>query len=374
MKILIATGIFPPETGGPASYVPAIARECLSRGHSVRVITYGAGRGGPAYAFPVVRVPRLFLPFRYFLFFAACLRHGYRTDVIFAQDASSSGLPAALAAFFLRKRFVIKIVGDFSWEYARNTGLYGGSLDDFQLRRAYPLIPAALRRIQRSVCGRASVIIVPSAYLKGIVAGWGVDAGKISVIHNAVTVLMPREPVSRDPFLVFSAGRLVPWKGFDGLIRAFAEASAAFPEARLVIAGDGPCRAELEAEARRAGVSDRVAFLGDVPSAVMPALYARAGCFVLFSSYEGFSHVLLEAVAYGVPVIASDAGGNPELITEGVDGILIPSGDEIALTKAIFPFFAYRHKAFPPFVSANASGPAWNKLIQKTLFLLKGNS
>lgn len=374
MKILITTGIFPPDVGGPASYVPAIARECLLRRHSVRVVTYGSRDALSVYEFPVTRVRRAFLPLRYFLFLIACLRYGYGADVIFAQDATSSGFPATLAALLLRKRLVVKIVGDFSWEYARNAGLSGDTLDGFQVRTSYPFVPAALRRVQRFVCRRADAVIVPSEYLKGIVAGWGASARKINVIRNAVTVPLPAKLALREPLLVFSAGRLVPWKGFDGLIRAFAKACRAFPQARLVIAGDGPCEAELEAEARRTGITSRISFLGAVSPEAMRVLHARAGCFVLFSSYEGFSHVLLEAIACGTPVIASDAGGNPELITEGSRGMLVPSGDEDALAAALSSFFSAPSAVFP-----DAGRPArkpfpWNELADTTFRLLEKSS
>ena len=337
MKILIATGIFPPEIGGPATYVPFIAGELVRRGHAVRVVTYGSRSRGQL-AYPVTRIPRIFLPVRYALFCIACVRYGFAADCIFAQDAVSSGIPAGIAAFVLRKRLIIKIVGDFSWEYARNAGLVSDTIDDFERRISYPFLVRVIRFCQTMVCRYAAKVVVPSLYLRGIVAGWGIAMKKIVVVYNAVEIAHYPTLEGRQRYTIFSAGRLVPWKGFDGLIRAFAYTHRAFPSARLVIAGDGPCKDDLLAVARATGVADAVLFLGSIAPMEMAAWYCRAGCFALFSSYEGFSHVLLEALSYGLPVIASDAGGNAEIIRDGNNGVVVASGDERALAAALTAF------------------------------------
>lgn len=373
MRILIATGIFPPELGGPATYVPAFAAACVRRGHSVHVVTYGNPFLPASEPYPVSRVPRLFLPIRYFLFFASCLFRGFSADVFFAQDAFSSGLPASCAAYLLRKRLVVKIVGDFSWEYARNSGTTADTIDAFQGSVPISRIVRAIRFFQYVVCRQASSIIVPSAYLQGIVRGWGIDSRHIRVIHNAVpppSVLRAADP---DPFFIFSAGRLVSWKGFDGLIRAFAAIRPSFPRARLMIAGDGPCRATLESCAGASGVSDAVSFPGALSPAAITDAYRRAGCFALFSSYEGLPHVLLEALSYDIPVIASDVGGTGELIESGINGILVPSGDEGRLADALIAFFRDPRTAVPRPGFAHDTDFTWNALIERTIPILQGS-
>lgn len=374
MKILIATGIFPPEAGGPATYAAHFAEECILKGHDVCVIAYGDPSKRKGFRYPVISIPRLPLPFRYGLFFFACMYYGFSSDVIFAQDGFSSGIPASFASLFMRKWLVVKIVGDASWEYGKNTHRTEENIDAFQKRTSYPLLLRCIRLFQWFVCKISSDVIVPSSYLKGIVVGWGINKSKISVIYNAAPATPPFDGGNREHFLFFSAGRLVSWKHFDGLIRAFARIHAVFPRARLAIAGDGPCRAELEAEARHLGAMGYISFLGAVSSKEMPALYARASCFVLFSSYEGLSHVLLEALAYQTPVIASDAGGNAELITDGINGMLVPSGDEDALASTLAAFLSDPHSAIPrPGLTDNKSY-TWKALTEKTLLLLAGHS
>ena len=342
MKILVETGIFPPDIGGPATYVAQFAAECPRYGHTVAVVAYG--ESGNAYF-----VSRAWPPFfRHALFFIACIRAGYSADVIFAQGAVSAGVPAAFAALILRKILIVRVAGDFAWEYARNKGLFTGLISDFQKTDLLPYILRFARFVQRRVCMASAYVIVPSEYLKGIVCGWGIPMEKIAVIHNAVsTPLSLRAPHKKHPVCIFSAGRLVSWKGFSSLIRVFASLSRDFPHTILVIAGDGPCRDNFLAEARLQGVAGRVRFLGVISQKAMTEWYSKASCFVLFSDYEGLSHVLLEALSYKVPVIASDAGGNGELISPSINGMLVPCGDEHALEFALRAYLRNPQKEIP---------------------------
>lgn len=136
-----------------------------------------------------------------------------------------------------------------------------------------------------------------------------------------------------DPFVLGAAGRLVPVKGLDVLIEATAQLAAAFPRLRLEIAGSGPERSSLEAAVRDAGIEDRVAFLGWCDD-LTPVL-ARWDLFCLPSRAEGFGLAALEAMAEGVPVIASDVGGLAELIENERNGWLVPEGAAGALAATI---------------------------------------
>src|SRR5205823_8114129 len=124
---------------------------------------------------------------------------------------------------------------------------------------------------------------------------------------------------------------LVPWKSVDAVIRLLPE----LPKTRFVIAGDGYQRAQLEMLAQSAGVADRVLFLGDVPHASVPQYLAQADAFVLNSTYEGLPHVVLEAMAAQVPVIATNAGGTGEVVEHMVTGMLVRVGDSAGLKAAI---------------------------------------
>ncbi len=134
--------------------------------------------------------------------------------------------------------------------------------------------------------------------------------------------------------LVVGMGRLVPQKGFDILLKAFARARLASSGWQLVIAGEGPVRAELEALAATLGIAGATSFPGNVPDSA--SLLGRAGIFALTSRFEGFPNVLAEAMALGRPVVATDCLTGPrELTMEGVAGVLVPVDDVDALAGAL---------------------------------------
>jgi len=147
---------------------------------------------------------------------------------------------------------------------------------------------------------------------------------------------LPRT-VGGAPTVLF-VGRLVERKGVNYLIEAM---GLLRDTARLVIVGDGPERPKLEAAARRLGIADRIEFRGKVSSTELQAAYARAGAFVLPSVFdargdtEGLGVVALEAMNYGTPVVASRIGGIPDVVEDGVTGLLVPPGDAAALAAAL---------------------------------------
>ena len=144
--------------------------------------------------------------------------------------------------------------------------------------------------------------------------------------------------------VIIAVGRLSHIKGYPYLLKAFARVSAGFP-CRLVIAGDGKKRADLEALARKLGIENRVTFLGHQPN---PFKYlARADIFVLSSLSEGFALVIVEAMACGIPVISTRCPSGPEeIITDGVNGLLVPVADEAALAEAILRLLQDKNLAF----------------------------
>src|SRR5207253_5213547 len=155
------------------------------------------------------------------------------------------------------------------------------------------------------------------------------------------------EPAARPPEArdgtgpVLFVGRLVERKGVAHLIEAIARLGGGEAAPRLEIVGDGPERPGLEALARRLGVAQRVVFRGKIPPDELQATYARAAVCVLPSvldtrgDTEGLGVVLLEAMNHGTPVIASRVGGIPDIVEDGVSGLLVPPGDAVALAAAV---------------------------------------
>jgi glycosyltransferase involved in cell wall biosynthesis len=159
----------------------------------------------------------------------------------------------------------------------------------------------------------------------------GVPAARAVRIYNPVS--LPPEaatPTARSE-MVLGVGRLVPLKGFATLLEAFS--LCAKPSQRLVILGEGPERAGLLAQAAALGIADRLSLPGWV--ADPSPYYAQAGCFVCASRHESFGNVLVEALAHGVPVVATDCGGPREILQDGCFGALVPVGDAAAMAAAM---------------------------------------
>ncbi|MBN2084377.1 MAG: glycosyltransferase family 4 protein [Anaerolineales bacterium] len=321
LRIALPTGIFPPDIGGPASYVPRIAEALTARGHEVAVITLADDpAGGGAYSFPVRRIrrgmPRIPRMIRTISAIAASAREA---DLIFANGLF---IEAAIAAAFARRKLVMKIVGDWAWERARNRGEKIPSVEEFQSRRQSPR-SEAVKWLRARVTQRANAVITPSRYLMTVVAGWGIPARKIEVVYNALEAPPETEAARVPPFAgatLITVARLVPWKGIDTLV----EVTAKRDDWRLLVIGDGPERRNLESLAVRLGVPERVIFTGGVPRKQVFAFMKAADVFVLNSLYEGLPHIILEAFAAGVPVVAASAGGTNEVVEDGVNGLLVP--------------------------------------------------
>lgn len=348
MNIVMVTGIFPPDIGGPATYVPTMSSALVKRGHKITVVTLSdrLGHDDRSYTFLVHRIRRgLAKPLRFLFTVLRILREGRSAQVLYVNGLY---LEAVIANFILRKPMVQKIVGDWVWERASNKRWVVDSFQEFQKRR-YDLKVEFLKTLRSFCVRRADTVIVPSQFLARAVGHWGVPEKKIAVIYNAVEVGSPSpfkgegkdedlssfaglRPISLSTRIkVVTVGRLVPWKQIDRLIEALCDCD----EAGLVIVGDGPERSRLEALARQRQLADRVYFAGERSKQETAALMAACDLFVLNSSYEGFPHVVLEAMSAGLPVIATAVGGTPELVRQGENGLLIAPDANGTLTKTL---------------------------------------
>ncbi len=177
--------------------------------------------------------------------------------------------------------------------------------------------------------------------------GWGIPPAKITVIYNGIDPV-PFEAAARDrrPRLnpvVGTVARLAPQKGLTVFLRAASRLARTYPDLRFVIVGEGPQRLELETLTRRLDLQRRVSFLGFRED--LPGQLSAIDLFVQPSLTEGLSISLLEALAAKCPVVATSAGGIPEIIEDGVTGLLVPPGNDQALEDAISTLLAYPERA-----------------------------
>ena len=196
-------------------------------------------------------------------------------------------------------------------------------------------------RVQiRRAIARADALIAVSAALGERLVELGAPRGRVRVLRNGVDTALFR-PTARattraelglaGPVLL-SVGHLIARKGHDRVIAALALLDDAYT---LLIVGDGPERAALQALADRLHVAARVRLLGSRPHAALPALYSAADALVLASSREGWANVLLEAMACGTPVVASPIPGNPEVVRSAAGGRIAPANTPESLAATI---------------------------------------
>jgi glycosyltransferase involved in cell wall biosynthesis len=254
-----------------------------------------------------------------------------KADLIFAQDVASVGLPALIAAKLLGKPFFVRVPGDYAWEQSTQRFMVTDSIDEFQ-KKKYGRRIEFLRSIQKLVTKNADQVITPSNYFRALVTGWGVSQDKISTIYNGVNLEIEPELVTKPaPLTIVTAGRLVPWKGFYTLIEMMRE----LPSWHLVIIGEGPERAKLEALIKELHLESRIELVGNVSREEVFGWCRAADVFVLNTHFESFSYQIVEAMHAGVPVITTTVGSLPELLTDKREGLLVTPDDTSAIVAGV---------------------------------------
>lgn len=266
-----------------------------------------------------------------------------RPDIVHTHTAHGHGVAVAAARLFLGRCARPKLV------VARRV--------DFSIfRHGIPLL--GLNRLKYRAADR---IVAVSSAVREVLIGDGLDPATIAVVRDGVPLLAappsaaaiaaarralaPGAPENAP--LAVNIAHLAPHKGQRFLIEAVPALRAARPDVRVAIVGGGgaPLRGELEALARALGVADAVAFAGFRSPEEIPAIAAAADVVVHPSVEEGLGSSLLEAMAAGAPVVATRAGGIPEIVRDGETGVLVPPRDPAALAAAILALLADRPRA-----------------------------
>jgi glycosyltransferase involved in cell wall biosynthesis len=337
VKVIVVSGIWPPDVGGPASHAPEVAEYLRGRGHEVEVVTTAARPPAPQ-PYPVHWASRRLPVGARHLRTATLIRKAAgRADVVYSTGmVGRSGLGAALG----RTPLVLKLTSDPVYERSLRYRLADEGLDEFQRRRGLRI--AVLRRARDFALAHAAHVVCPSASLRDLALGWGLPPDRVTLLPNPVEApeLPDRDELRRrhgleGPTLAF-AGRLSPQKALDVALEAVSRSDGV----SLVLAGDGPDREQLERRARELALDGRARFLGPTPRESVFELLRAADAAVLSSSWENFPHMVVEALAVGTPVLATATGGVSEIVRDGENGLLVPAGDAEALAGAIRRFFA----------------------------------
>ncbi len=267
------------------------------------------------------------------------LKHRGSYDLIHAF----SGLPGSITAFFSGRPYLVSFRG----------------ADEPGYEPRHEPLWKSIKPIINSVYRRASFCDANSLYLKNLVLK-SFSELKISVITNGAdkNKFFPAEKQVKEP-IILCTSRLAPRKGIEYLIMAL----ALVPKAKLLLAGGGRLEGKMKRLVKKLRLARRVKFLGPVLHDRLPVIYRRAKLFVLPSLSESQSNSLLEALASGLPVIATRVGGNSEIVDEH-NGILVPPADSHVLAEAIKQSL---HQRWPKIKSARNF--SWKETAEKYLHL-----
>jgi glycosyltransferase involved in cell wall biosynthesis len=327
MRIAMLSGSRYPPADGIGTYSLSLARGLVARGHSVSILTRGSHLGVrhmdgvrivglpfvPAYPLHV-HIHGIFVD-RYL--------ERHPPDIIHAHSplvpAPRLAMPLVTTLHVPVRDHIINPVVDVR-----------SALNRLQ-------VPFS-ERLERRLVRTSVRLAVVNPRLQQRLSAAALHRVPVSVLSNAVDVIrfFPHTP-SRDPHTVLSVGRLDYGKGFEDLLTAWGNVSRLFPSARLLIVGDGPMRSRLHEHAEREGVRSSVDFLGEIPheDPRLPQLYQRAAVTVQPSHHEGLSTVVLEAMASGSAIVATDVGGHASVIEMRVDGLLARPRDPKHLAEVI---------------------------------------
>jgi N-acetyl-alpha-D-glucosaminyl L-malate synthase BshA len=305
MKILLVSA-WKPRKGGIVTHVENLIKRSK---HRFLILTYRDKRlKGEK---DVIRVPVLELPVLRGISFAllSFLRALFADfDIIHAHYAIPQGFAGVLIKKAKKKPLILTVHGS-------DLTVLGGS----------PLF----RPILRWIFNQSDLIIAVSQYMKGLVIDMGVEEDRIRVIYNGVEA---RGLVRGKGRRIIFIGALVWQKGADILIKAFKEIKEKHPDVRLVIVGDGPLRARFEGLVAKLKLTD-VEFKGYVEN--IASVFTAESVLVLPSREEGFGIAVLEAMARGVPVVASKTGGLLEIVEDGRNGLFFTRGQAGSLADAV---------------------------------------
>ena len=320
MKILITVGIFPPDIGGPASFVPKIAELYSNSGHDVTVVCLTDRKQTDNFNFKVVRILRnQNLLIRWIKTVSQIIRQGYNADLFFVN-----GLPmeSYIANILTRKKLIRKIVGDWAWERGMNKKIINESFDEFQNKKHN--LHLEIAKFSRGwTATKADLIITPSNHLKNVVKGWGVKENSIKVIYNGTKLKNKPDPIDDQPYDYFkfiTVGRLAPWKNIDIIIEALSDYKKANQNFIFYIVGSGPEEIKLKKLVNDLDLENFVTFTGQLQKDDLNYYLQKSDIYIQASSYEGLPHVILEAMSHNLSIISTPIGGTNEVIQDGKNG------------------------------------------------------
>ena len=311
MRVLVTVGIFPPDIGGPATFVPKIAKYFQDElNYEIEILTLSDNKNSNINDdFSVKRIDRnLPIIYRWLKTIFTIYKLGKNKDLIFVNGL---GTEATIANIFLNKKIIRKIVGDPVWERAYSKAKISESFDEFQVKN-YGFSISLQKKVRSFSIKKSDIVVTPSKHLKNFILNLGFK-NKIEIINNGVFI--PEENTNiftNDQINITIVSRLVSHKNIKKIIRAISDLND--PLIYLNIIGDGPELNQLQKISLESNNKDNIIFHGKLNRDDINHIFLKSDIYIQASNYEGLPHSLLEAMSYGIPVLCTPVGECKEIL------------------------------------------------------------
>ena len=311
MRVLVTVGIFPPDIGGPATFVPKIAKYFQDElNYEIEILTLSDNKNSNINDdFSVKRIDRnLPIIYRWLKTIFTIYKLGKNKDLIFVNGL---GTETTIANIFLKKKIIRKIVGDPVWERAYSKAKISESFDEFQVKN-YGFSISLQKKVRSFSIKKSDIVVTPSKHLKNFILNLGFK-NKIEIINNGVFI--PEENTNiftNDQINITIVSRLVSHKNIKKIIRAISDLND--PLVYLNIIGDGPELNQLQKISLETNNKDNIIFHGKLNRDEINHIFLNSDIYIQASNYEGLPHSLLEAMSYGIPVLCTPVGECKEIL------------------------------------------------------------
>ena len=311
MRVLVTVGIFPPDIGGPATFVPKIAKYFQDElNYEIDILTLSDSKNLKIKDdFSVKRIDRnLPIIYRWLKTIFTIYKLGKNKDLIFVNGL---GTETTIANIFLKKKIIRKIVGDPVWERAYSKAKISESFDEFQVKN-YGFSISLQKKVRSFSIKKSDIVVTPSKHLKNFILNLGFK-NKIEIINNGVFI--PEENTNiftNDQINITIVSRLVSHKNIKKIIRAISDLND--PLIYLNIIGDGPELNQLQKISLESNNKDNIIFHGKLNRDDINHIFLKSDIYIQASNYEGLPHSLLEAMSYGIPVLCTPVGECKEIL------------------------------------------------------------
>ena len=311
MRVLVTVGIFPPDIGGPATFVPKIAKYFQDElNYEIEILTLSDNKNSNINDdFSVKRIDRnLPIIYRWLKTIFTIYKLGKNKDLIFVNGL---GTETTIANIFLKKKIIRKIVGDPVWERAYSKAKISESFDEFQVKN-YGFSISLQKKVRSYSVKKSDIVVTPSKHLKNFILNLGFK-NKIEIINNGVFIPEKNTNIfTNDQINITIVSRLVSHKNIKKIIRAISDLND--PLIYLNIIGDGPELNQLQKISLESNNKDNIIFHGKLNRDDINHIFLKSDIYIQASNYEGLPHSLLEAMSYGIPVLCTPVGECKEIL------------------------------------------------------------